>query len=184
MVSPCRRTILRAWKCAGWFMSVESVRDGRSEDFGAMREEIAAALHPAVVVPGYDEIAHAETEQIVASVEAAFRQAAADPRQMVLVGEVDRQASGFLILDCSEHVPEVRWIVMLPGHVGTGLAHRLMAEALERVGGEHPVGLVVTVYNERAIRFFRRFGFVRTEGGASAGRVLRMRRPAGLRKAG
>ena len=149
-----------------------------------MRERIAAALHPAVVVPGYDEIAHAETEQIVATVEASFRQALSDPRQFVLVAEIDRQANGFLIVDGTEPAAELRWIVMLPGHLGTGLAPRLMQAALDRAGAGRAIDLVVTVYNERAIRFFLGFGFVPVPGGASAQRVLRMRRPASMRKAG
>jgi len=141
-----------------------------------MREEIAAAIHPAVVVPGFDEIAHAETEQIVASVDAAFRQALSDRRQKVLVGERLGRPCGFLLLDLSEPTPEIRWIVVLPGHMGTGLAQALMEAALACCppGGE--VALVVTVYNERAISFFRSYGFVEAAGGASAGRVLRMRR--------
>ncbi|MCB1889606.1 MAG: GNAT family N-acetyltransferase [Rhodocyclaceae bacterium] len=149
-----------------------------------MRERIAAALHPAVVVPGFDEIAHAETEQIVASVESAFRQAVSDPRQIVLVAEEDARACGFLIIDGCDGLAELRWIVMLPGHLGTGSAHRLMEAGLAEAGRGRPVSLVVTIYNERAIRFFRQFGFETVAGGASAGRVLRMRRPPVLRAVG
>ncbi len=165
-------------------MMESRIRKGCQADLDAMREQIAAALHPAVVVPGYDEIAHAETEQIVASVESAFRQAVSDPRQVVLVAEQDGRACGFLILDGADALAELRWIVMLPGHLGTGEARRLLEAGLSRLGQGRSVGLVVTVYNERAIRFFRQFGFRSVAGGASAGRVLRMRRAAVLRAAG
>lgn len=160
-------------------MGAGDVRDGRSSDFHAMRTEVAGVLRAALLVPGEDEIAQAAAEQIIDSVEAAFRQAVSDPRQRVLVAVVDGRAGGFLILDRRKPDAEVRWIAVLPGHHGTGLGHRLMAEALDRVAGEPAVTLVVTVGNERAIRFFRGFGFVGCAGGANAARVLRMRRPAG-----
>ncbi len=180
MVTAAARAMLGAWATHAKPMSAYLVRAGRDGDFGIMREEIAAAIHPAVVVPGFDEIAHAETEQIVASVDAGFRQALADRRQLVLVGEQVGRPCGFLILDRSERMPEIRWIVVLPGHMGTGLAPALMEAALAACPPAGEVALVVTVYNERAIRFFRRYGFAEVAGGASAGRVLRMRRKAAV----
>lgn len=162
-------------------MSAYSVRQGRVEDFEAMREEIAAAIHPALVVPGFDEAYHAETEQIVASVEAAFTQGLSRVGERVLVGTFGEAPAGFLILDCSQGWPEIRWIVVLPEHIGRGLAQALMEAVLGSYGAEGELRLIVTHYNERAIRFFRRYGFVEGPAGASARRVLRMRRaPAAL----
>ena len=160
-------------------MADYSIRDARSEDFDIMREEIAAAVHPALVVPGFDEAFHAETEQIVGSVEASFRQGVSSLRQKVLVGTLAERPCGFLILDCCGVRPEIRWIVVLPEHLGRGLAQGLMNAVLDRFGRGGEVGLIVTLYNERAIRFFRRYGFVEVPGGASASRVLRMRRQPG-----
>lgn len=156
------------------------VRDGRPGDFDAMRDAIAAAIHPALVIPGFDEVFHAETEQIVASVEAAFRQGLTRPRQGVLVGVLDDRPCGFLIFDASQGAPEIRWIVALPEHIGTGLAKGLMQFLIEHRGGAADITLIVTHYNDRAIRFFRGFGFVEAPAGASGRRVLRMRRSAPL----
>lgn len=157
-------------------MPAYSVRKGRPEDFEEMRDAIAAAIHPALVIPGYDEAFHAETEQIVASVEAAFRQALTRLRQHVLVGECAGRPAGFVIVDSSDGNPEIRWIVVMPEHLGGGLARRLMDELIAQCGDQGDVTLIVTLYNQRAIRFFRSYGFEDAPGGVSGKRVLRMRR--------
>lgn len=155
------------------------VRQARDGDFECMREEIATAIHPAVVVPGYDELAHEETELIVTSVEAAFRMGVEGGAWVSLVGTAEGRPAGFVIVERARALPEIRWIVALPGHIGCGLARALMREALARFAADGAMGLVVTLYNQRAIRFFRSFGFREAPpGGTSAARVLRMRRSA------
>ena len=150
------------------------VREGAPGDFDSMREAIAAAIHPALVVPGFDAAFHAETENIVASVEAAFRQAVLGLRQHVFVGTRREDRCGFLILDCRDGRPQIHWIVVLPDHLGTGLAQLMMAQAIRSLGLGGEIGLVVTQYNHRALRFFKSQGFVPAPGGASASRVMRM----------
>lgn len=175
MVSVFDPTIL--WVGASRAVAVEyKIRDGRLDDFARMRGAIVAAITPALVTPDIVLGDAAASGPIVESVEAAFRHGVIGRAQQVLVGERQGEPCGFAVLDLTQQAVEMRWIVVLADHRGRGLAPALMAAILTRHGASRVLRLVVTRYNTRAIRFFERFGFVEEGGGASAARVIRMRR--------
>ena len=46
-----------------------------------------------------------------------------------------------------------------PSAHGSGLAAALMAEGIDWLGADRPMWLTVIQHNQRAIRFYRKFGF-------------------------
>jgi ribosomal protein S18 acetylase RimI-like enzyme len=68
--------------------------------------------------------------------------------------------AGFVV--ATRHAPddlELDWMMVHPRHHGSGAASSLMREGLDWLGRAHPIWLSVIRHNERAIRFYRRFGF-------------------------
>lgn len=68
-----------------------------------------------------------------------------------------------------------------PDHHGSGVAGALMEAGVAWLGADKPLWLNVLRYNERAIRFYRRFGF-EIDPQATTTHVIPhwiMRRPAG-----
>jgi putative acetyltransferase len=68
--------------------------------------------------------------------------------------------AGFVI--ATVHGPEDReldWLMVRPDRHGSGIADALMLEGLAWLGLDRPAWLNVIRHNERAIRFYRRFGF-------------------------
>lgn len=54
---------------------------------------------------------------------------------------------------------ELAWLMVHPRHHGSGVAAALMQEGLNWLGEDWPIRLAIIRHNERAIRFYRRFGF-------------------------
>jgi GNAT superfamily N-acetyltransferase len=61
-------------------------------------------------------------------------------------------------------------LYVLPAFHGAGIGHRLLTRNLAWHGDDQDVYLMVAAYNERAMRFYARFGFVVT--GPAAGDAL------------
>ena len=152
------------------------IRTGRAEDLDSLRAKLDEAIRPALVEPGCRPLSGHDSACIVASVEAAFAQALRDRRQNVLVGELHGLACGFSIVDHSDPVPDLRWIVVLPEHVGGGLAQALMDAAVRLCPPNAPLSVVVSAGNRRAIHFFRRNHFVEKSAGSRLRSIVRMRR--------
>jgi diamine N-acetyltransferase len=94
----------------------------------------------------------------------------ANPKRLFQVAEVDGTLIGYckLGLDGSldhdsggRHVIDLKQLYLMPGHQGTGIAAHLMDWALaeaERLGADDML-LSVWSGNERAQRFYKRYGF-------------------------
>ena len=83
----------------------------------------------------------------------------ASPDSYRRVAERDGKVVGFVF--AFRHSPdevEIRALYCDPAVFGTGVGAELMASAMDWAGPA-PAWLNVTPYNERAIRFYRRFGF-------------------------
>lgn len=68
--------------------------------------------------------------------------------------------AGFMI--ATRHAPdslELDWLMVHPRQHGSGLAAALMTEGISWLGADRPIWLTVIRHNERAIRFYRKFGF-------------------------
>jgi ribosomal protein S18 acetylase RimI-like enzyme len=88
------------------------------------------------------------------------RAAAANDHQNFAAAFVDGALAGFVIATRQgpdDH--ELDWLMVSPEHHGSAVAPALMAQGMAWLGAERPIWLTVIRFNERAIRFYRRFGF-------------------------
>lgn len=108
--------------------------------------------------------------------------AAADHQRFAAAFVLGRFA-GYMV--ATVHEPEDReldWMMVDPGFHGTGVAAALMRDGMAWLGAEREMWLNVIRHNERAIGFYRKFGF-EVDPHAAIDRVVPhfiMRRPAGL----
>jgi ribosomal protein S18 acetylase RimI-like enzyme len=73
---------------------------------------------------------------------------------------VDERLAGFVI--CTRHADkghELDWLMVHPDFHGSAVAASLMEQGMRWLGLEQSMWLTVIAYNERAQRFYRRFGF-------------------------
>jgi GNAT superfamily N-acetyltransferase len=86
--------------------------------------------------------------------------AAANAHQHLVAAFVDRALAGFAI--ATVHEPgnhELDWLMVHPDFHGGDVSRGLMQAGMDWLGTDSPMWLNVIRYNERAIRFYRRFGF-------------------------
>lgn len=69
---------------------------------------------------------------------------------------------GFMHIDRTDDVVNLNAIYLTDTLKGTGVAHKLMEQVLT-FAGNLPIKLQVVAYNERAIKFYEKHGFVRGE---------------------
>jgi ribosomal protein S18 acetylase RimI-like enzyme len=86
--------------------------------------------------------------------------AALNSHQHLVAAFVDDSLAGFVI--ATVHAPENReldWLFVDPPHHGSGIAAELMTAGMAWLGTDKPMWLNVVRHNERAIAFYRKFGF-------------------------
>ena len=86
--------------------------------------------------------------------------AAESDEQMLAVAFVDGAPAGFVI--ATRHAAddlELDWLMVHPDFHGSGVAAALMRAGIDWLGPDRSLWLNVIRFNERAIRFYRRFGF-------------------------
>ena len=86
--------------------------------------------------------------------------AASADRQMLAAAIVDGRFAGFVV--ATAHSPDDReldWLMVEPTYHGSNVAAGLMQAGMNWLGTDRPMWLNVISYNDRAIRFYRRFGF-------------------------
>jgi ribosomal protein S18 acetylase RimI-like enzyme len=97
------------------------------------------------------------------------RQSISNPQNLYFLGCVDGEPVGFVKLKIgsrhpvivSERQMELQRIYVLKEYHGSGVGQRLMDEAIAATCGGEMLWLDVYVCNEKALRFYRRNGFVR-----------------------
>ncbi len=102
----------------------------------------------------------AANRRIVDVSEAVARIAAASPNQNFAAAFAGDRFAGFVI--ASRHAEadlELDWLMVHPNFHGTDVATALMRHGIAWLGEANPIWLNVIRHNERAIRFYRRFGF-------------------------
>lgn len=153
----------------------------------ASGEEIAALTDAATRSTYYRD--GLSSEQIAAirrivdiSVETCAK--AADSGHQFLVGAfIDGKLGGFLI--STRHADdnrEIDWMMVHPSHHGLGVGAALMRSGIEWLDATRPQWLNVVAHNERAISFYRKFGF-EIDGPLTPPKAIDqwiMRRPAGV----
>ncbi len=86
--------------------------------------------------------------------------ASANPNQHLAAAYVDQVFGGYVI--ATRHAPadlELDWLMVHPKFHGSEVAKSLMQSGIDWLGRDNPIWLNVIRHNERAIRFYRRFGF-------------------------
>lgn len=150
-----------------------------------LREDDVTALTEAATQAAFyrDDLTDeqiAENRRVVEISASCCESAARNPRQRFSAAFVGEAFAGYMI--ATRHGPddlELDWLMVAPDFHGAGVAALLMTAGLDWLGRDKPVWLNVIAYNERAIRFYEKFGFV-IDPEARAGRLvpnLIMRRP-------
>ena len=86
--------------------------------------------------------------------------AVANAHQRFAVAFVDGAFAGYVIATChAEHDRELDWLMVDPRFHGTPVSAALMRAGIDWLGADRPLWLNVIRHNERAIRFYRKFGF-------------------------
>lgn len=89
---------------------------------------------------------------------------APDNNWVTYVGKDEDAIRGFVIASIDGKGRKfVNSLYVKPDFQGKGLGKQLMQQALNWLGNEDDIYLEVTSYNEDAIRFYERFGFVKTD---------------------
>ncbi|QBD74612.1 N-acetyltransferase [Ktedonosporobacter rubrisoli] len=86
-----------------------------------------------------------------------------DPLTHLWVACKEDKIIGFCLATKEDGIHLVQALYVLPEYQGQGAGKRLLQAALDWLGTEHTVVLNVASYNERAIAFYRHFGFVITD---------------------
>lgn len=163
-----------------------------AEALARLSAEAIAALTEAATLATYyrDDLTPeqvAANRRIVAISADACAKAAENPHQHFAAAFVDDTFAGFVIATRYADNPErdrneLDWMMVHPRHHGMGLAARLMHAGINWLGTENPQWLNVIRHNERAIGFYRKFGY-EIDPNTATNHVIPhwiMRRPAGL----
>lgn len=150
-------------------------------------EEITALTDAATRSTYYRDDLTAEQialiQRVVAiSAESCIR--AADNAHELLVGAfVDGKLGGFLISTLhAEDSREINWMMVHPLHHGLGVGAALMRSGIDWLDASQPQWLNVVTHNDRAITFYRKFGF-EIDGPFTPPKAISqwvMRRPGGV----
>lgn len=79
----------------------------------------------------------------------------------IWVARVQGQIVGFCHSTREQGINRIRSIYILPEHQGKGIGSQLLRQAIDWLGRKQDIMLEVVAYNERAIRFYQKLGFVR-----------------------
>ena len=111
-----------------------------------------------------DQIAH--NRHIVEISGPTALAAAASPHQHFVAAFADGRFAGFVIATLHDaESRELDWLMVHPDFHGSPVSRTLMDAGMAWLGTERPMWLNVIQFNERAIRFYRRFGFEIAEPG-------------------
>ena len=102
----------------------------------------------------------ADNQRIVHISGATAIAASANPDQHLAAAFVDQVFAGYVI--ATRHTPtdlELDWLMVHPKFHGSDVAKSLMQNGIDWLGRANPIWLNVIRHNERAIRFYKKFGF-------------------------
>lgn len=85
-----------------------------------------------------------------------------DPQQLFLVAKDQDQVVGFCWAGRTDSEHRIHAIYLLPNYQGQGIGKQLMAQAQQWLGSHHDIVVNVAAYNQPAIGFYERCGFVKT----------------------
>jgi GNAT superfamily N-acetyltransferase len=136
---------------------------GVKEDFVGIDAFVADAISDVFYRPDLTDAQLAENAWIIEIASRSCLSAIDNPVRVIFAAKDGDALSGFVIADRSDvALPEIDWLMVAHSHRGTGVAVALMNAALQWIGPTLPVKLGVIHFNERAIAFYKKFGFLDT----------------------
>lgn len=90
------------------------------------------------------------------------RQRLMDPDTHTWVAKVKEEIVGFCLAQDQRQQKRLGAIYVLPAYQGQGIGQKLMTAALSWLGHDHDIYVNVVTYNQPAIDFYQRCGFVKT----------------------
>jgi ribosomal protein S18 acetylase RimI-like enzyme len=137
-----------------------TVTRGEAADFENLNMFVAAAIRDTFYRDGLTAKEIAENDRIISIAERTAREAVDHPQRAIFLAKDEGRLAGFVIVDRKDPaMPEIDWLIVGVEWQGKGVAHRLMEQALAWIGEGLPVQLGVIHFNERAIAFYKKFGF-------------------------
>lgn len=127
---------------------------------GAIAELTEAATRSTFYQAGLTAEQVAANQRIVAISERTCTAAAGAGHQHLVAGFRRGEFAGFMV--ATRHGPddlELDWLMVHPDHHGSDVAAHLMQAGMAWFGADRPIWLTVIRHNERAIGFYRKFGF-------------------------
>lgn len=102
----------------------------------------------------------AENKRIINISRSCYLQALKHNQKLLLVAVSEKELAVFIIVDKTRlDYPELDWLIVSHKYQGKGIAQRLTEMAIEWLGKETAIKLGVISFNQRAIRFYEKFGF-------------------------
>jgi GNAT superfamily N-acetyltransferase len=102
----------------------------------------------------------AANKRIVTISTASCESAAANAHQALIAAfDRDRLAGYVISTRHAEQDRELDWLMVHPDFHGTPVSRLLMQRGIEWLGADQPMWLNVIAFNQRAIRFYEKFGF-------------------------
>lgn len=86
---------------------------------------------------------------------------AKDPTAHTTILKIGDRTVGFCRVRRGSNIGHVEMLYLDPAYSGKGIGGEIFQESLQWLGDDQPIELEVASYNDRAIRFYERFGFRR-----------------------
>jgi len=117
-------------------------------ELGITKEDIEASFHAS------------SSEEAVKRRQAWQQRINSDPLVHLWVAKHAERIVGFCLAKKEGTQNRIQAIYVLPEYQRTGIGKRLLQTALDWLGSQQEVVLTVASYNQQAINFYSRFGFV------------------------
>jgi ribosomal protein S18 acetylase RimI-like enzyme len=144
-----------------------ALRDATPDDYDGINEvrrRTWLATYPnaalGITVADVEAVFDDSTEEARQRREERRRAINATPLAHLWVAESDAGIVGMCLARKQDERHHVQALYVLPDYQGQGIGKRLLQAALDWLGAAQPVTLHVATYNEKAIAFYQRMGFV------------------------
>lgn len=111
----------------------------------------------------YEKVSKWTTEEGLKKSREHFKGILGNPEHLHQVAVVEDRVVGLLHIFKKEHMYHLAALYIDKAYYGTGLAQRFMESAMQWAAPTTPIDLEVATYNDRAIRFYEKYGFKKVE---------------------
>ena len=142
-----------------------TIRSARPSDFDHLETFVWQAIFPAFDIDGLTEAQRAENDRMVEEARSEVMSVLGRDHFGVFVAiePRNRTLAGYVVVDARPRAyAEVRRLIVKRTYHGKGVGELLLDEATEFIGPDRAVSLTVRHYNQRALAFFAKHGFVDT----------------------